>query len=93
MSSQKSKKRVYTYFEYAAAKLFFQDTKLHLLIDEMDSGMFLEQGAWDSGLVIKHKNLNFHGCWDSLNPLQKDFYLTLARHSLYGRKEIHRKSV
>jgi hypothetical protein len=84
-------KKTYTYFEYAAAKLYFTDVKLHLATDQADSGFHLQKSEWDTGLSNPIDSLNFHTLWENLEEKSKGLYRELARHELYGTKEITRK--
>jgi len=81
-------KKYLTYFEYSAAHLYYSDVKLHLLLDQTDSGFHLEDGEWESGVEDPLKKLNFNTLWNELNSDNKQFYLELARHNLYSDSEI-----
>jgi len=81
-------KKYLTYFEYKAAHLYYSDLKLHLLIDQSDSGFHLEEGEWDTGIKNPLNKLNFNKLWNELEDVRKQFYLKLARHNLYGDSEI-----
>lgn len=85
--------KYYTYFEYAAAKLYYEDCRLHLLLDQVDSGLYLDdvEYKWDVGIKNPLKNLNFHILWAQLASNKKEFYLNLAHHDLYHDKEFPTK--
>lgn len=84
-------KRYFTYFEYMAAKLYFEDVKLHLLCDQADSGIYLETGEWETGVKNPVDQLNFTQLWDALDPDRKEFYLNMARRDLYSENEINKR--
>ncbi len=84
-------KKTYLYFEYKAASLYFEDVKLHTLTDQADSGILIQEGEWDTGLREPARELNFHTLWETLDEVSKTIYRNIARHDLYGEKEIHRK--
>lgn len=65
--------RSYPYFEYIAAKFYFEDVKLNQL---------LEYGTLSG-------NLNFHELWDSLPLSRKNFYLKLAKESNYSHNKLN----
>ena len=81
-------KKYMTYFEYMAAHLYYADLKLHLLLDQADSGIYLEDGEWDSGMKNPVKDLNFNKLWSTLSAGKKEFYLKLSRHNFYNTNEI-----
>jgi hypothetical protein len=91
MDARGPAKRTYTYFEYAAAKLYFIDVKLHLATDQADSGFYIQKSEWDTGLKNPMNSLNFHTLWENLEEKCKNLYRKLARHDLYETKEITRK--
>jgi len=84
-------KRYFTYFEYMAAKLYYTDVKLHLLLDQADSGIYLENGEWDAGVRNPAESLKFLQLWDSLDDTRKEFYLKMARRDLYSDREINKR--
>lgn len=77
-----------TYFEYTAAHLYFSDRKLHLILDQTDSGFCITEGEWDTGLRNPIKELNFTKLWKELDSDKKKFYIDLARYSFFKDKEI-----
>jgi hypothetical protein len=88
MKAMDPNKKYMTYFEYMAAHLYYSDLKLHLILDQADSGLYLEDGEWDSGMKNPTKGLNFNKLWDALNAEKKEFYLKLTRHNFYNTSEI-----
>lgn len=84
-------KRYLTYFEYMAAKFYYEDVKLHLLLDQADSGIYLEDGEWEIGLKNPIEQLNFRQLWNALESDKKDFYLNMAHQDLYSEKEIDKR--
>ena len=83
----RKKCKTYSYFEFKAATFYFEDIKLHLQIDQADSGFCLEKGEWEIGLKNPAENLNFHQLWDHLNENDKETYRKLAYHDLYSEQE------
>ena len=81
-------KKYLTYFEYYAAHLYYSDVKLHLSIDQADSGFHLEEGDWETGIKNPIKKLNFNKLWEELDDEQKQFYIKLARHEFNNEPEI-----
>lgn len=81
-------KRYLTYFEFAGAHLYYSDIKLHLMMDQADSGLLITEGEWDSGIKNPLKNLNFIKLWDELDEEKKQFYIELAHRNLYSDSEI-----
>ena len=81
MSIMDPGKKYLTYFEYEAAHLYYSDIKLHLMMDQADSGFMIVEGEWDTGIKNPLKNLSFIKLWEELNDEKKQFYIKLARHS------------
>ena len=80
-------KRIYTYFEWRAAKFYYEDVKLHLGIDEIEKGFTVNPSQWDCGLANPKVKLNFHQLWENLEEPEKQLYRDLAFHDLYSKKE------
>jgi hypothetical protein len=81
-------KKYLTYFEYAAAHLYYSDIKLHLLMDQADSGFLITDGEWDAGIEDPLKELNFKTLWAKLDEEKKQFYIKLAHHNFNDEPEI-----
>tara|TARA_B100001109_G_scaffold249575_1_gene241680 strand:- start:171 stop:455 length:285 start_codon:yes stop_codon:yes gene_type:complete len=80
-------KRSYTYFEWRAAKFYYEDIKLHHSLDEIDQGFSVNPSQWNCGLKNIPKELNFHQLWEALPEEEKNLYRNLAFHDLYSKKE------
>ena len=75
--------RQYTYFEYIAAKLYYDDVKLHHYLDLVTENPYKE--------IDWNVKLNFHDLWHKLPLNKKESYLSLAKQDFYEQKETRQR--
>jgi hypothetical protein len=80
--------RSWLWHEWEAARLYQQDVKLHLSLDQAERGFFTNPETWNIGLDNPLSKLNFCQLWDQLTPSMQEFYKNLARRSLNENSEI-----
>jgi len=80
--------RSWFWYEWEGARLYQQDIKLHLSLDQAEKGFFINPSKWDTGLQDPLSKLNFCELWDQLNAKQQEFYKKLALRNLHENSEI-----